>query len=43
MTKSIDQQKKYWENNGGMSFIFMEMKGIVCQQGNNKRQFKLIT
>ena len=27
MTKSIDQQKKYWENNGGMSFIFMEMKG----------------
>ena len=27
MVKSIDQQKKYWENNGGMSFIFMEMKG----------------
>lgn len=27
MAKSIDQQKKYWENNGGMSFIFMEMKG----------------
>lgn len=26
MAKSIDQQKKYWENNGGMSFIFMEMK-----------------
>ena len=27
MAKSIDQQKKYWENDGGMSFIFMEMKG----------------
>ena len=26
MTKSIYQQEKYWENDSGKSFMFMEVK-----------------